>query len=140
MTCDGLGLYAAAATGSFAVSAFSREGGPGTCAPELELSGKSKQKLKRRKPALKLTAGCGLESCELDAAGKVKKAGKLKLTESEVPFDGETPLAVKLARKTRKKAQERLDDGRKVVATVAVLATDLAGNETTEKLKVRLKG
>ena len=29
LTCDGLGLYAAAATSSLAVSAFSREGGPG---------------------------------------------------------------------------------------------------------------
>jgi hypothetical protein len=66
------------------------------------------------------------------------KHGKLKPASADVGPGETTTLKLKLTKKTRKRAGEALDDGKKVLAKVKVDATDAAGNVATAKRTIRL--
>jgi len=136
--CDGMHVNTTGFTDD-ALTVFSREGGqPGTCAPDLELSGKKKKKLAAKVPT---TATCINELCEATAKGKLKGAkGKLKKDTEDLDFNDPGKLKLKLKGKARDAAENALDDGKKVKVKVTVEAEDLAGNVATEKRKVKLKG
>jgi hypothetical protein len=106
--------------------------------PELQLSGKKKQKLGN---AVKVEASCGDEACTASGEGKLTKVKQDKVKPASADLGpGETAtLKLKLTKKTRKKAGKALDKGKKVQAKVTVDATDEAGNLATAKRTIKLK-
>jgi hypothetical protein len=106
--------------------------------PDLQLSGKKKQKLGN---AVKVKASCGDEACTASGEGKLKKVKKDKVKPASADLGpGETAtLKLKLTKKTRKRAAKALDQGKKVQAKVTVVATDAADNLETAKRTIRLK-
>jgi hypothetical protein len=105
--------------------------------PDLQLSGKKKQKLGK---AVKVSASCD-EACTASGEGKLTKVKKDKVKPASADLGpGETTtLKLKLTKKTRKKAGKALDKGKKVQAKVTVDATDAVGNLATAKRTIKLK-
>jgi hypothetical protein len=105
--------------------------------PDLQLSGKKKQKLGN---AVKVDASCD-EACTASGEGNLTKVKKDKLKPASADLGpGETTtLKLKLTKKTRKKAGKALDKGKKVQAKVTVDATDTVGNLATAKRTIKLK-
>jgi hypothetical protein len=126
--------------------------------PDLQLSGKKKQKLGKGGPgqnclslrgkcgqppeAVKVKASCD-EACTARAEGKLTKVKNDKLRPSERvelrPHQtGGRTLKLKLTKKTRRQAHEALDKGKNVQAKVTVEATDAAGNVATAKRTIKI--
>ena len=115
-------------------------------APRLELSGSRKQKSKSK---VVIKATCANEACDLKATGsikvkvlkgkKVKKTKTLKLKGAKASAEaGEsTKLKLKLNGKAKKLVKKVLKK-KASKATVAVSATDAAGNSTDAKRKVKV--
>jgi len=120
-------------------------------APQLELSGKGRQKAKK----LKLNVSCGQEACSVELGGKGKvptraavaaKAKKLKLKSKGVDLAGGATETVRLKfknnRKTVKKVTSLLKRGgkkaRKARIVVSGTATGIGGTDAESK-KVKLK-
>jgi hypothetical protein len=131
--------------------------------PDLQLSGKKKQKIGIADPgdgwegsfpnghcggrecrrAVKVKASCGGEACTVRAEGKLTKVKNDKLKPASDDLDpadgnGESELVLKLSPSTHKKAYKALDEGRNVQAKVTVRAKDAAGNVATAKRTVKL--
>ena len=122
--------------------------GADAIAPLLTLSGKKGQKLDGR---IEVGARCD-ETCEYDATGKlvIKQGGgggreelvikrTLKPAEGQGDADEKLTLSLKVPKKARRTAGNALDDDRGVKAKLTVVATDGAGNTTTEKRTVTLR-
>jgi hypothetical protein len=111
-------------------------GGP---TPDLQLSGPKKQELDN---AVEVKASCGDGECFARAEGGLARPqggfGGLKPASADLGPGETTTLKLKLEKKTRKKAGNALDKGKKVQANVIVRATDAAGNVATAKRTIRL--
>lgn len=109
--------------------------GPGTDTdpPGIDLTAKKTQK--PGKP-VKVKATCD-EACTVELAGTVKpkgeRKGKLKPSESELAAGVTETLKLKFSGKT-KKALLEADAGK---AKITATATDAAGNDATDKIKVK---
>ena len=94
----------------------------------LELSAKRKQKAKKGR--VRVSTRCPAEACNVVATGN-----SLKPATASLQAGVSAPLKLKL----KKKALDTLEDGGTVRTTVAVTATDAAGNQATRAVKVKLK-
>jgi hypothetical protein len=161
-----IGVAAAGVMALGAQTASSTTGDPvDSTPPDLQLSGKKKQKIGIADPgdgwegsfpnghcesrecrrAVKVDASCGDEACTVRAEGKLTKGQKGKLKPARDDLDpandgnGErTTLYLKLPPSTHKKAYKALDAGEKVLAKVTVEAKDAAGNVATATRTIKL--
>jgi hypothetical protein len=120
-----------------------------TESPEVVVGGRSSRRLGGTVP---VTATCD-EDCTAEAFGRIgisggggsrsalaaKGALKLKADSAQIAAGERGTLKPRLKRKGQKLAKSALRRGGKVVARITVAATDLAGNETRAKRRVRLK-
>jgi hypothetical protein len=149
VSSDGRSLYALAG-GDDAIARFDRE--PDAIGPVVELTGKKRQRLswgldrrgRAKGKALKLTAKCADELCtsvEAKATMKVRLDGKRRRASFQRVTAGEVPAGatMALAVKPKKKAKRLIKKARRGKAVVTVTASDLLGNASTAKLKVKLR-
>jgi 6-phosphogluconolactonase (cycloisomerase 2 family) len=136
---DGAHVYVAGYDDS-AVATFAREPAPpDTTDPDLELSGKKRQRLAKK---VKVKAECTNEPCEVSLAGKLATGGrsyKLKRDARDLEAGVPETLRLKLPRKARRAAEKALDDDGKAKAKLTARATDAAGNAARAKRKVKLR-
>lgn len=95
--------------------------------------------------AILLRAGCPSEACVLAASGSLRPAGQkrvYKLTSKPRRLaKGRTAaLSLKLSKPLRRALRRTFDERGKASARLTVRAVDLAGNVTTKRVSVRLKG
>jgi hypothetical protein len=104
--------------------------------PALTVKAKKKQ---RAGKAVKVRVSCD-EACTVKATGKAKPKGgargNLRATQAELEADEQTKLKLKPSRRLAK----QLRGARKGKATVVLNATDAAGNLSSARAKVKLKG
>ena len=97
----------------------------------------TKARKKAKKGVVTLTAGCD-EVCSIDASGKTKKKIKLESEGAPSVAAGTTAeLKVAAQGKSKKKLKRLLKGKGKAQIRVVVTATDAAGNEAVEELKVK---
>jgi hypothetical protein len=122
--------------------------------PDLQLSGKKKQKLDN---AVEVKSSCGDEACQTgshrgskltnlrvadrrfpngDPAGPFLKS--LGIANADLGPGETTTLSLKVKEKTRKLARKALDKGRNVQAKVVIDATDAAGNMALAKRTIKI--
>ena len=116
----------------------------------LELDGKKKAKAGR---ALKAKVSCPEEACDVVARATLKlpskffaraaaKSKRFKTKKASVPLDPGETQTLKLAwkgKKTPKRLKKAVKRGGKGTAKITVTATDQVGNQSKEKLKVKLR-
>jgi hypothetical protein len=114
---------------------------PDTTPPVLLLSGSRRQRLRR---ALRLFATCD-EDCSLRAivnlgpsGGRGAASAKPVVATRSANAGARVRLRLKLPHAAFRRANRALGRGLKVVARVAVTATDLSGNRSRKSLRVRL--
>ena len=110
--------------------------------PVLALAAADTQRVLRRK-AIVVQAGCAA-TCTLTASATVSLAGasrslKLRAVTRSAANGKQVRLRLKLSGKTLRAVRRALRRGKKVTATVRVVATDPSGGTRTAKRKVRLK-
>jgi Tol biopolymer transport system component len=111
------------------------DGGGGGGALTLELSAKKRQ---RAGKPVKVKATCS-EDCTVKAKGRAKREGrkKLKLKRAEAELTADRTQKLRL--KPSKKVARKLRRAGKAKARITATATDAAGNEATESVKVKLR-
>jgi Ca2+-binding RTX toxin-like protein len=97
-----------------------------------ELSAKGKQRVLKRK-AVVVSASCPLENCDVSFAGKVKPRAE------ELAAGDPEKLTLKLVRTKLRGIAKALRAGKKPKVAVKAVATDGAGNEAAQTLKVKAK-
>ena len=105
------------------------------------LTAKKTQKQKGKKVKVKVEVGAA-EAVDVLASGKIKADGEsyeLKEATASVNPGATDTMILKPAKKAAKKIAKVLEDGKKAKAKISALFTDAAGNEATEKVKVKLK-
>jgi TolB protein len=110
-------------------------GGGGGSALTLELKAKKRQ---RAGKPVKVKATCSAD-CTVEAKGKAKRKGrkklKLKRAEAELAADETRKLRLKPSRKVARKLRRAGKSKARIKAT----ATDAAGTEATDRVKVKLR-
>lgn len=113
---------------------------PDRTAPVVALGGKKSQKLGKR---VTVAATAESEACTVAATGKVKIPGKdpkLGPASLSIALGATESLRLTVSRKAREAIEAALDDGAKPTAFIEVVARDPAGNESSLRRRVRLKG
>ena len=68
-----------------------------------------------------------------------KKPATSKTATAKIPANGKAKLKFKFKKKALKKIKQKLDDGKKQKAKIAVTFTDAADNQATASKTVKLK-
>jgi hypothetical protein len=116
---------------------------PDTTAPELELTGRATQSVRRQRGIL-VTAACAVEACTVTAKGNVSLRGAAKVLRfipvtKQIANGARTALKLKLKWSALTTIARALRSGQKLSANVTVTAKDAAGNVTTSRRTIRLK-
>ena len=98
-----------------------------------DLSGKGRQRLLKQKGVV-VSASCPLEACTATASGK-----KLKPETAAVDAGVAEKLELELKRKKLRAIAVALRKGKKPKLTVSASVSDAAGNQATDKVKVRAR-
>ena len=114
-------------------------GGGDKTPPAGTLAGKRKQDVDK----LKLTAGSN-EAATASGQALVsvsggKKPATSKTATAKIPANGTAKLKFKFKKKALKKIKQKIDDGKKQKAKIAVTFTDAADNQATVSKTVKLK-
>jgi sugar lactone lactonase YvrE len=144
---DGRSVYVAGNSDD-AIARFDREL-PDTIAPTITLKGNGTQKSSK---FVKVKVNVG-EAAEVTGSGMVKvplvkgsaraaksKRSRLKPQSESLAANETAILKLKLKKKARKLTRKAQRKGKKAKAKVTVIATDAAGNKSSAKRKLKLKG
>lgn len=109
-----------------------------TAAPELSLS---RPRPLARLKGLQLAVGCPGEPCELAVSARIALAGRAYRLRSDArtaPAGARVTLKLRFGRKLRAALVRRRDRDRHAAAQLTVRATDVAGNASSERRRLRL--